>query len=206
MSKRNDPATSPMRRFDPIRLGLAEADAWVAYYRREWVKFLRSAVAMVRIGFALRFPRSIQGAWYVLRGNQLWAPFPDNDPAGATEQMRKFYALVTRVHHTTFDVDEAATKEIAWWRAHRELQHKQAYPDATNEDLVAALAALYAHVYGVSTDAVEPAAAARAEAMAVSDAWVAAGCDPASPDLETERKALVRGYSALRAVVGSPTG
>lgn len=195
-----------MRRFDPVRLGLAEADAWVAYYRREWVKFLRSAVAMVRIGFALRFPRSVQGAWYVLRGNQLWAPFPDNDPAGATAQMRKFYALISRVHGITFDVDAAAVKEIAWWRAHRELQHKDAYPDATNEDLVAALAALYAHVYGVPADAVEPAAAARAEAMAVSDAWVAAGRDPASPDLEAERKALVRGYTALRAAVGHPAG
>src|SRR5689334_13816772 len=29
---------SPMRTFDPVRLGLHEADAWVTYYRREWRK------------------------------------------------------------------------------------------------------------------------------------------------------------------------
>jgi hypothetical protein len=199
----HDPAQrfSPMRSFDPVRLGHAEADAWVAYYQRRWWSFLRAALAMVRTGFALSWPRSIQGAWYVLRGNQLWAPFPGNDAAGAQERMRRFYALVRRVHHETFDVDEAARLEIGWWRAHRQLQHRDAYPDATVEGLVDALAALYAHVYAVPVDSVTAAARGRAEAMAVSDDWVAAGRDPRSPALEAERQALVRGYTALLAAV-----
>ena len=45
------------------------------------------------------------------------------------------------------------------------------------------------------------AAQGRADAMAVSDDWVAAGRDPRSPAIEVERQALVRGYTALRAVV-----
>src|SRR5690348_919581 len=117
-----------MRTFDPDRLGNAEADAWIAYYRREWRTFLSAAINMVRYGFALSRPRSIQGAWYVLRANQLWAPFPENDAAGARDYMLRFYKLVTRIHHETFDVEEAATLEIGWWRAHRELQHVEAYP------------------------------------------------------------------------------
>lgn len=201
MSQRSDDL-SAMRTFDPVRLGLAEADAWVAYYRRQWFTFLRAAVAMVRIGFALPFPRSLQGAWYVLRGNQLWAPFPDNDAAGALAQMRKFYELVAAAHDEVFNVKDAAELEIGWWRAHRELQHRDAYPEATHDRLVDALASLYAHVYSVPVESVESAAEARAEAMAISDAWVAAGCDPSSPALDAERQALVRGYTALRAAVG----
>jgi len=97
-----------MRTFDPVRLGLYEADVWVAYYRREWAKFLTSAVGLVRVGFALPWPASIRAAWYVLRANQAWAPFPDNDAAGALALMRKFYALVKRHHLEPFDVDTAA--------------------------------------------------------------------------------------------------
>lgn len=190
-----------MRTFDPVRLGNAEADAWVFYYQRRWSAFLRAALVLVRAGFGLSWPRSVQGAWYVLRGNQLWAPFPDNDPEGAREQMRRFYALVHRIHHESFDVDEAARLEIGWWRAHREMQHRDADPDATKERLVDALAALYAHLYAVPAGSVRAAAQGRADAMAVSDDWVAAGRDPRSPAIEVERHALVRGYTALRAVV-----
>jgi hypothetical protein len=46
-----------------------------------------------------------------------------------------------------------------------------------------------------------PAAALRAEAMDVSDRWVAAGRDPDDPALATERALLVRSYAALLAVV-----
>jgi hypothetical protein len=193
---------SPMRTFDPVRLGHHEADAWVAYYRREWAKFLRSAFGMVRVGFGLSPLRTLKGAWYVLKANQLWAPFPDNDATGATSYMRRFYELVKRAHGETFDVPEAARLEIAWWRAHRELQHVDVYPTATEDALVGALADLYAHTYGVPAAAVRDAAAARAEAMGTSDKWVEDGRDPRSPALEAERAALVRGYTLLRATVG----
>ncbi|MGE5636112.1 MAG: hypothetical protein ACM3UV_04115 [Nocardioidaceae bacterium] len=48
---------------------------------------------------------------------------------------------------------------------------------------------------------VRPAAALRAEPMDVSDRWVAAGCDPADPQLARERALLVRSYAALLAAV-----
>ena len=37
---------SAMRTFDPVRIGRLETVAWVAYYRREWLKFLRAAVGL----------------------------------------------------------------------------------------------------------------------------------------------------------------
>jgi len=47
------------------------------------------------------------------------------------------------------------------------------------------------------------AAEGRAEGMRISDRWVEDGCDPASPAIEEERAALIRGYTALRDAVRS---
>lgn len=188
-----------MRDFDPIKLGGYETDAWVAYYQRRWGTFLRAAVGMVRVGFGMSWPRTLRGAWLVLRANQAWAPYPDNDPDRARALMREFYVDVTRSHGETFDVDGAARLEIEWWRAHRYLQ-RESDGDGVPE-LVDALANLYAHVYGIPVDRVRPAASHRAQAMVISDAWVADGCDPASPAITTEREELVKGYSLLRDAV-----
>jgi hypothetical protein len=191
-----------MRSFNPTALGRLECDAWVGYYRRQWGRVLAAAVGMVRVGFRLPWPRTLLGALYVLRANQLWAPVPDNDPAGARRAMRRFYQLVARTHSEAFDVDEAARLEVEWWRLHRVLQRDT--PGADPRPLVDALVALYAHVYRVPADQVRLAAAERAEAMRVSDAWVAAGCDPASPMIAEERAALIRSYAALLAAVHRP--
>ena len=64
-----------------------------------------------------------------------------------------------------------------WWAAHRE--HQQ-HPDGARR-LVTALARLYAYLYSVDEAAVRPAAELRAEAMDLSDGWVAQGCPPRSP-------------------------
>ena len=57
------------------------------------------------------------------------------------------------------------------------------------DELVAALRDLYAYTYGADPAAVVAAAELRAEAMDVSDAWVAAGCDPADPRLAAGARA-----------------
>jgi hypothetical protein len=191
-----------MRSFDPARLGSLEADAWVAYYRRRWGRFLRASLGLVSEGFGLSWPATVRGAWLVMRANQAWAPYPDNDPDRARACMRRFYALVASRHGETFDLDRAAVLEVEWWRLHRYLQREA--PDGstvTLTDLTEALADLYAHVYGVPKELVRDAAAHRAVAMEISDAWVAAGADPASPAITEERARLIEGYDLLRAAV-----
>jgi hypothetical protein len=186
------------RDFDPVALGHRETDAWAAYYRHEWASFLAAAVAMVDIGFALGRRRTLVGAWHVLRANQLWAPFPDNDPDGARSSMRRFYALVDRAHDLGLDTTRAAELEVEWWRLHRARQHDPAVPES---DLVGALMDLYAFVYDEPRDAMLAAARSRVQAMDLSDAWVRAGCRRDDPTLAAERRALVASYSALRAAV-----
>ena len=203
-----------MRSFAPHRLGRYECDAWVCYYRHEWVPFLQASVGMVREGFGMPAHRTVQGAYLVLRANQQWAPYPDNDQAGAEATMRRFYALVESVHHVGLDPDEAARREVGWWRVHRELQHRPGADEAAEaatadgavaaaeavggaDELTGALADLYSFVYATDVDKVRPAAELRARAMVFSDLWVRQGCDLGSPLLVEELTCLVRSYGSL---------
>jgi hypothetical protein len=152
--------------------------------------------------FGLPWASTTYGAWLVLRANQLWAPFPGNDPEGARRTMERFYRLVARHHRERFDPARAAELEIEWWSVHRGRQRGPEYGDA--RPLVDALAALYAHVYSVPERDVQLAAAQRARAMEHSDRWVREGCDPTSPLIAEERAALIRSYAALLAAVHHP--
>ncbi len=190
-----------MRSFDPRRVGDMECRAWVAYYRRDWKGVLVASVGLVRHGFGMRWTRTLRGAWLVLRANQMWAPV-DNDPAGARRCMEHFYRLVARDSGESLDTAEAARREVNWWRAHRAVQRGAgAERDRERVELVEALTDLYSYVYGDEREAVRPAAALRADAMDVSDQWVAEGCDPDSPLVVQERELLVRSYAALLSVV-----
>lgn len=188
-----------MRSFDPRVVGGRECRAWETYYRREWVAFLAASVGLVKAAFGMSWPRTVAGAWLVLRANQVWAPYPDNDPHKARSLMARFYALLRRSEGGSFDPARAAQLEVEWWRVHRETQHSDG--STSSEELATALADLYAYSYVVDPAAVRQAAALRAEAMDVSDAWVEAGCDPSDGRLARERALLVRSYSALLAAV-----
>jgi len=171
----------------------------VTYYRREWLRFLRAAIGLARHTFGLPWHETLYGSWLVLRANQLWAPFPDNDADGARRTMERFYALLKRRHGEAFDPATAARLEVEWWRVHREHQHAE--QDDGDGPLVDALAALYAYVYEAPEADVRGAAEQRALAMRYSDQWVGEGRDLASPLVEQERAALVRSYAALLAGV-----
>jgi hypothetical protein len=195
-------SVKPHRSFDPRRVGDLECAAWVAYYRREWLKLLRCSVSLTRHTFGLPWPATLRGAWLVLRANQLWAPYPDNDPAGARRTMERFYRLVAQHHIEPFDPARAAELEVEWWRLHREHQHSDSGP--ADGALVGALASLYAYVYGVPEADVRVAAEQRALAMQHSDRWVSEGCETSSPLIELERAALVRSYAGLLSAIHRP--
>lgn len=59
-------------------------------------------------------------------------------------------------------------------------------------------AAWAAYVYGVPRTTMRRAAQLRAEAIELSDAWVAAGCRRDDPLLAAERRTLIASYPALR--------
>src|ERR687886_1456116 len=129
--------SSPMRSFDPRRVGSLECRAWETYYRRRWLAFLIASVGLVRAAFRMSWPRTLVGAWLVLRANQVWAPFPDNDPDAARRLMARFYRLLLASGGERFDPAEAARLEVEWWRVHRE--HQREDRPGARPELVSAL-------------------------------------------------------------------
>ena len=198
-------APTRLRSFDPIRLADLEYRAWVGYYLRQWPRVLIASVGLVRVGFGMNWHRTLRGAWLVLRANQLWAPYPDNDPKRAQACMRRFYSLITSVYGDPANPAKAAELEVDWWRVHREGQHgdsSHVIDDAEpGEELVEALTRLYCHLYSEPEAALRPAAVHRARAMDLSDQWVREGRRPDSELLLLEHAALVRCYAALLAAV-----
>jgi hypothetical protein len=201
---------SRLRSFDAARLADLEYQAWVGYYLRQWPRVLIASVGLVRAGFGMDWYRTLHGAWLVLRANQLWAPYPGNDPRGARTCMRRFYALVRLTYGEPASPAKAAELEVNWWRVHREGQYREArrgddenaIDDAEPaQELVAALTGLYCYVYSEPEDALRPAAVHRARAMDLSDQWIREGCQPGSRLLPLEHAALVRSYAALLAAV-----
>jgi hypothetical protein len=149
---------------------------------------------MVRHGFSLGIFGNLKAAWHVMRANQVWAPYPDNDPEAARQHMTRFYRTADRAGRLSIDPRNAAELEVAWWQAHRAHAHAQ----VTDEDLLAALVGLYCYVYRANPADVRRAAELRVQAMALSDAWVAGGCRLDDPTLAEERRALVASFTALR--------
>ena len=184
-----------MRSFDPRAVGGWECRAWETYYRRKWAAFLVASVMLVRSAFRMGWRDTLAGAWEVLRANQKWAPYPNNDPVAARALMTSFYRRLG-----VADQPRAGELEVEWWRVHREAQREAGSQGA----LVDALCDLYAYAYSAGRAHVRQAAELRAAAMAVSDEWVDAGCNPADERLAEERALLVRSYAALLAAVHRP--
>ena len=197
MSVNDDGRRRAARGFDPVALARLESAAWIGYYRREWFRVLAASVGLVRCGFALSWPKTLRGAWLVLRANQAWAPYPDNDPDRARRLMANFYVLAGGAG-AHFDAREAARLEVEWWRIHRALQHGDA-GDTT--ELGDAVAALYAYIYDRSIGDVRDSGELRAEAMRICDDWVAAGCDLRDARVVDMRRFLLRSYRSLKASV-----
>jgi hypothetical protein len=189
-----------LRAFDPVRIADLEYRVWVGYYLRRWPQVLAAYLRLIRMGFGMDWYRTLHGAWLVLRANQLWAPYPDNDPDGARACMRRFYALVRLSHGHPANPAKAAELDVDWWRAHRESQYS---PESAElgDALVESVTRLYSYLYSESEAAVRPAAVERAQAMGLSDQWVREGCQLGSPLLPLEHAALVRAYAALLAAV-----
>ena len=181
--------------FDPVAVGRSECEAWVGYYRRDWPRMLVGLLGMVRYGFALGQFRNLKAAWHVLRGCHAWAPNPDNDPEAAQRHMARFFRMANRAGRLRTNPQRAAELEVAWWRVHRAEQHDA---QVTPDDLVKAMVRFYSYVYQAEPAEVRSAAERRVDAMAISDAWVAAGCNLDDPRLAEERLALVASYVALR--------
>jgi hypothetical protein len=187
---------SPLLNFDPRKLARYETANYVAYYRKDWPTLLRVSVGMVGEAFGLSLLQAVYAAYLVARAEMAFAPFPENDVPLAEVYMRRFYQFIKDTHREDFDVARAAQLDVNWWIVHRRL-----FGNSDNEELVDALAGLYAEAYGVAPAAVLPAARERAKGMLYSDLWVNAGRPNNSLLLVQEEEALHQSYVMLKQAI-----
>jgi hypothetical protein len=190
------PVKGGPRSFDARRVGRMESALWVAYYRREWARFLVLSVRVVRSTFGMDWIRTVHAAWLLLRALQLWAP--QGDPEPALPRLSRFYGLLRLTYGEPASPAHAAELDVNWWTVHRTARQGHA---SYAESLVSALAKVYAYAYSTDEESVWPAAQHRATAMDFSDRWVDEGCALDSPLLAASRAELVRAYAALLAAV-----
>lgn len=188
--------SNPMRNFDPQKIAYYEKENYVAYYQRDWLKLVRVSVGMVKETFGLNWLQAAYAAYLVVRAEIAFAPYPQNDVPQAKRYMRQFYSFIQNVHHLHLDLDRAAELELNWWIAHRKL-----FGNPDNQELVDALADIYALAYGVNRDRLLDAARYRAQGMLYSDYWVNQGKAPNSPLLAQEEKTLCDSYVALKSAI-----
>jgi hypothetical protein len=181
-----------LERFDPVRVGTVEQEAWAAYYYREWARLLQLMLEMIQGQFGLSPAQSLEAAYFATQAQVVWS---DRGARGgeAEDLMRQFYALVREPAGGQYDVDRAAALEVRWWAVHRS---RDQYPDSTA--LAQALADLYAEVYRLPVAAALPAGEHRARAMDLSDQWIREGKVRDSPLLAAVRAELIASYQALR--------
>lgn len=189
-------ANNPMRNFDPQKIAHHETENYIAYYQRDWLKLLRASVGMVKETFRVSLWQATYLAYLMARAEIAFAPYPNNDVPLAVEYARRFYAHIKQIHHLKLDVDKVARVEVHWWGVHRKL-----FGNPSNDELVDALADLYALAYDVPRERVQEAAYHRAQGMLYSDYWVNQGKAPHSPLLAQEEEELCKSYMALRAAV-----
>jgi hypothetical protein len=187
------PEKNALSTFDPRKLAHFEKENYVAYYQKDWLKLLRVSVGMVGQAYGLSWWQAIYAAYLVARAEVAFAPFPNNDVPVALAYMRRFFRFINRVHGLSLPVDEAASRELDWWIAHRHL-----FANPENEGLVEAVAKSYAVQYGRETEKLREAAYHRSLGMLYSDQWVNGGKQPGSPLLAQEEEELYLGYAALK--------
>jgi hypothetical protein len=188
---------NPVRRFDPRKLAHYEKENYATYYQKDWLKLLRVSIGLVKESFGLSLWQAIYAAYLVARAEIAFAPFPDNNVPKAEAYMTRFYQFIKSVHHMDFDAARAAKLDIYWWIVHRKL-----FGNEKNQELVDALANLYAEAYGIEPAKVQDAARQRAQGMLCSDLWVNAGKPADSSLLAQVEEALVQSYLSLKNAIG----
>ena len=158
------------RGFDPVRLARLELRMWKAYYRRQPARLFGLLVLANREQAGVGWPRAILAALWLARGASRFAR--------SSGDYDRFLPDVERGYRTLglpegIDAAEVARRELRWWVVRREIGLSAG--DAAG----AAIAALYAAVYGVPEARVAEAGRLRGLAAEVRDRGAVA--DPDGP-------------------------
>jgi len=158
------------RGFDPARLARLELRMWQAYYRRQPMRLFGLLVLANREQAHVSWPRAVLAAVWLARGAAGFGRSTGDYDRFLPDIERGYRALGLPA---TVRVAEVARRELRWWVVRREIGL------SSGEAAGAAIAALYAAVYGVPEASVAEAGRLRGLAAEVRDRGATA--DPDGP-------------------------
>lgn len=178
--------------FNQRNTGLYEARLWKAYYDRRWPLVLALLLRLLRSQFYLGPLYALRAAYWYLRAAVIFAP-PDHDDAAVRRLLQRCYAVLRAGSDGRFDPDAAGAAEHDYWVVHRRLAgHKD------SSELITALTALAAEVYGLSMEQARPSAVERARACDLVDDITGGRQAPTHAAWAAIEETLRRSYTLLR--------
>ena len=158
------PRKTDLRRFDPQEAGKLDAAMWRSYYEGKPVKLFFQLARLMRSQFRAPFWRSFLLAYRAAKAAFVFKNGHNRQEyAKALFPLEQYYAGISRLSSTPFDVRKAAESELEWWIIRRE---PALYTTADWERLLAETAAI---MYHLPTTKFPEYARLRTEAMVLRD-------------------------------------
>lgn len=156
------PRQADLTAFDPDAMARLETSMWRAYYEKRYVALFRDLYAVSRDEYNFSPLDSARIALAAARAARTFQPSTSRAEAeAALPSLVSYFRILSAGSKVTFDVDDAARTELAWWQARRE-----AVPPDQYGSIIARVAAI---IYGIDGENVRQSGLLRARAMDYRD-------------------------------------
>jgi hypothetical protein len=182
------PGPRSARDFDADRLADLETAMWQSYYRQENAALFTDLVIALREQFRYPWAKAGRAAMHLAKAAATFGK-ASGDYERVLPDLEKAYAISRDWTGSSFDPDEVARAELAWWVARRDPAQRDP------ENVGRLIGVVYARFYEVPEARVHEAGVLRARAAYVRDRGGAA------TDWNEVSRLLHQSYRSLRAAL-----
>jgi hypothetical protein len=176
------------RDFDADRLAELEVKMWRAYYQQENATLFATLVKALREQFRYPWARAALASYYLGHAASTFGRATSGYEV-VLPDLEKAYRIAHDWSGASFDPNEVAKAELAWWVARRTPEQRKP------ENVGHLIAAVYAKFYELPQDRVEEAGLLRAKAADVRDRG------DVTADWNQVSQLLHQSYRSLRAAI-----
>ena len=149
--------------YDADTVGRAEAAMWKAYYTGEKTQLALNLIELLRTQFGMTLPEAKRVAGALADAAMKFKGTREKYDEAVLPDLTEAYRRIKRFSNASFEPEQAARAELAWWVARR--TPGQSSP----EQVGAKIGELYAVLYGSQNPAFQKAGLLRAQAAALRD-------------------------------------
>ena len=171
--------------FDPVEVGQAETKMWQAYYAKDQKRLAYYLVQLIRKQYGLSMVEAAQVGERFARSAMEFKSTRRDYEAAVLPGLTEAYGVAKRASGASFDPEQAARAELAWWVARRTKGQN------SPENVGRKITELYTLLYGSNQPSFAEAGLLRAQAAALRDS------ERSDPDWTRIEEMLIESYEAL---------